>query len=448
MDNQNRIQPYVENRFYWQFKGEPVLLLGGSVEDNLFQIQELAAHLDLLLAVGGNYVRCTMSSRDPGDVWSFYLDETTGKYDLEIPGEAYWRRFADFLALTAEREIMVQIEVWDRFDFTSQPWQANPFNPKNNINYGVEESGLKTEINSHAGLCENDFFHTVPALQNNQQVLRFQQAFVDRLLDHTLPYGHVLYCMDNETNDSPEWGWYWARYIHDKAAAAGAMVHLTEMWDAWDLSDPQHAYTIDHPELYSFVDFSQNNHQEGETHYRNFQAQRRRIAESGHVRPINTVKTYGANTGNHATSRNAQESFWRHILGGAASARFHRPPTGHGLDEIAQANIRSARLLSNRIDIFNGLPANDLLVNRARNEAFCFARPGSEYAIYFTDGGDLYLRSEDNVTVEWLHVLSSEWRPPQPLVSREGRVHLVTPAYTGYWVALVLPNSSARATAA
>jgi hypothetical protein len=42
----------------------PVLLLGGSVEDDLFQIAGIAAPLDLLQAVGGNYFRCTTSSRD------------------------------------------------------------------------------------------------------------------------------------------------------------------------------------------------------------------------------------------------------------------------------------------------------------------------------------------------------------------------------------------------
>ena len=48
MNNQDRIQPYDQNPFYWQHKGRPVLLIGGSVEDNLFQIPNLEAHLDLL----------------------------------------------------------------------------------------------------------------------------------------------------------------------------------------------------------------------------------------------------------------------------------------------------------------------------------------------------------------------------------------------------------------
>ncbi|NLD74710.1 MAG: hypothetical protein GX649_18575, partial [Chloroflexi bacterium] len=78
MDNDARIRPYDANPFYWQYKGQPVLLLGGSVEDNLFQIPNIREHLDLLHSVGGNYVRCTMSSRDPGDAWPFERDPATG----------------------------------------------------------------------------------------------------------------------------------------------------------------------------------------------------------------------------------------------------------------------------------------------------------------------------------------------------------------------------------
>jgi hypothetical protein len=47
---------------YLAYKGKPVLLLGGTVDDNLFQIEGLEQHLDLLVASGGNYVRNTMSS--------------------------------------------------------------------------------------------------------------------------------------------------------------------------------------------------------------------------------------------------------------------------------------------------------------------------------------------------------------------------------------------------
>ena len=48
----DRIQIYSDNPRYWQYKGKSVLLLGGSVEDNLFQIPDLKEHLDLLQSVG------------------------------------------------------------------------------------------------------------------------------------------------------------------------------------------------------------------------------------------------------------------------------------------------------------------------------------------------------------------------------------------------------------
>ncbi|TVS20647.1 MAG: hypothetical protein EA424_02935 [Planctomycetaceae bacterium] len=64
-----RIQPWSQDGRYWQYKGRPVLLLGGSDQGNLFNHPNigsngLEAHLDLLVSVGGNYLRNTMSSRD------------------------------------------------------------------------------------------------------------------------------------------------------------------------------------------------------------------------------------------------------------------------------------------------------------------------------------------------------------------------------------------------
>jgi hypothetical protein len=99
----DRIRPYEANASYWQFNGRPVLLLGGSDQDNLFNHPKLGpagleAHLDLLVAVGGNYVRNTMSSRDRADdrsdrynddnLYAFHRDEETGLYDLDRFNEA------------------------------------------------------------------------------------------------------------------------------------------------------------------------------------------------------------------------------------------------------------------------------------------------------------------------------------------------------------------------
>ena len=66
--NTGRIQPYEKNPYYWQYQGQPVLLLGGSKTDHIFLLDDLKTHLDDIAAVGGNYVRCTMSQREGLDL--------------------------------------------------------------------------------------------------------------------------------------------------------------------------------------------------------------------------------------------------------------------------------------------------------------------------------------------------------------------------------------------
>ncbi|MGH2368553.1 MAG: hypothetical protein ACRDI2_10145, partial [Chloroflexota bacterium] len=441
MEERDRLQPYAKNPFYWQYRGQPLLLIGGSIEDNLFQIRDLEAHLDLLASVGGNYVRCTMSSRDPGDLWPFWRDPQTGRYDLERPEGEHWERFERFLNLTAERGIVAQFELWDRFDFAGAPWQDNPYNPKNNVNYSAQESGLKESIETHPGRRESAFFRTVPALEDNRLVLRYQHLQVDKMLSISLRYGHVLYCMDNETNESPEWGRYWAEYVRRRAREAGVGVELTEMWDDHDLLGEQHGHTLDHPDLYTFVDVSQNNHQVGFEHWSKAQALRQRIVESGRLRPINSVKIYGANTGRFGTSRDGQERFWRNVFGGLATSRFHRPPSGLGLSEVAQAHLRSMRLLTEAIDLFRCEPHLELLAERSRNEAYCTANPGEAYAVFFPDGGNVLLdvsavstAGGRGVTVRWLDIRGCRWTgEPAPAEPEGTRLRLVTPEEDGYW---------------
>ena len=285
---------YAENPSYWSYGGEPVLLLGGSAEDNLFQLPELEAHLDLLRSVGGNYVRNTMSCRDPGNVWPFFQRDD-GLYDLDRWDDAFWHRFEQFLDWTARRDIIVQIEVWATFDYYQDRWDRNPFNPKNNVTYTETESELPIAVDNHPLSLGNNFFWSVPAERNQSIVLKYQQRFVDKMLSYSLKYGHVLYCMDNETAVTPEWGKYWSHYIRDKASEAGRTAHTTEMWDPWNLSDPKHNATFEHPETYTFVDISQNNHQKHQQHWDNAQRQRARIADQ--KRPINNVKVYGADGG-------------------------------------------------------------------------------------------------------------------------------------------------------
>ncbi len=108
------IRPYEDNSYYWQYKGQPVLLLGGSDQDNLFNHPDIApdgleAHLDLLRPVGGNTFRNTMSSRDAGNLLAFHRDPDTGLYDLDRFHDASRQRLDNPLTLANARDIIVQM---------------------------------------------------------------------------------------------------------------------------------------------------------------------------------------------------------------------------------------------------------------------------------------------------------------------------------------------------
>ena len=437
-NRKKKIEIYEKKTAYWQYNGKPVILIGGSVDDSLFQIPDLNAHLDLLKSVGGNYIRNTMSSRnDKGFEVKPFRKLDNGKYDLEKWNDKYWGRFENMLKLTQQRDIIVQIEVWATFDYYRDNWEVNPFNPKNNINYTDRQSKLPVQVNSHPVRCENNFFWSVPAERNQKTVLKYQQRFVDKILSYSLKYNNVLYCMDNETSVTPEWGKYWSQYIKAKAKQAGTSVETTEMWDNWNLADAMHNATFDHPDIYSFVDISQNNHQKGQQHWDNAQRQRTRIANN--VRPLNNVKIYGCDEyGRFGSDRDGMERFWRNIFGGLASARFHRPTAGLGLNKKAQANIRSMRMLTDKMHIFDCAPHNELLSDRESNEAYCSANPRRVYAVYFPNGGQVTLdisRLKKTATIRWLEIMKSRWVHPQR-VERKNKLTLRCPSKE-YWAVLV-----------
>ncbi len=447
----NRIQPYSENPYYWQYEGEPVLLLGGTDQDNPFNHPEslepdgVESHLDLLVSVGGNYLRNTMSHRDPPNAFPFARVDDE-RFDLTQWNEEYWQRFDDFLRMTEQRDIIVQIEVWETWDYYAnhEPqggWSRHPFNPKNNINYTVEEAKLPNEINFNPSEnpTAHNFFHTVPKLENNKIVLSYQQAFVDKMLEFSLNYDHVLYCMNNETGEPPAWGEYWVKYITAKAKETGKSIEITDMRRSEVLSSPDHRLIQDKPDLYTFIEVSQNNgwSRGGQSHWDPLIKVREYIADA--PRPINNVKIYGGEDGWRGVDEGVQR-FWRNIFAGCASARFHRrfPAAGIGLNELAQSNLRSARMLTSEIDVFASEPHNDLLSDREPNEAYCFANVGKSYALYFPDGGAINLDlsdSEGEWTLRWLNIFESEWGSEEN-VQGGGPVKITAPG-KGHWAALI-----------
>jgi len=427
---------YHGNRYYWALDGAPVLLLGGTprVEGpgdvGVFHLPNLVQYLDELVGVGGNWTRCIMSGSCNSNRWPFA--RVGERYDLDQWNEEYWDRFELFLRESRARGIVTDCELWATFDYYRDIWAVNPFNPANNVNYSAESTGLPTVVPTPPVKAENPFFWTIPEEHDLAAVLHYQQRFVDRILSHTLRYDHVLYCMNNETTVTPKWGEYWARYVRRKAQEAGRQVYITEMRDPHDMRDPDHLHVFDRPDLYDYLEIAQNNHNFGRAHYDGLQYVRNHVADR--PCPLSNVKIYGGTR--FGTYQDAKERFWRNIVGGAASARFHERHMG--FCHAAQQMMRSARGVTAACDIFACAPHPELLHADGDNTAYCLAQPGTQYVVYFTDGGaaDLDISScRNGVSLRWFGIDQVGWIGRRRM--RTGAcAHLRTPG-PGQWAAVL-----------
>ncbi len=331
-----RIRPWGENPRYWQYKGQPVLLLGGSKDDNLFQIPELREHLDEMRAAGGNYIRNTMSDRQDHDFEVYPFKRLpNGKYDLEQWNEEYWRRFENLLRWTAERDIIVQIEVWDRFDYSTRNWPPHPYNPKNNVNYTYEQSGFAPEYPDHPGANRQPFFFTTPKQRNNQivyqETVRGQDA-----LPHTQVRPRALLHGQRDQRRGGVGGPSWAEQ-HQATGRRDGQAGLRDR-DVGRLEPPGRAAPADiRPPgvVRDFADVSQNNHQKGPDALGQLPVgppiYRLPAAANQHGQDLRGGhRRYG-------TMQDGLERVWRHIIGGRRRPGFRlarlRPS---GPSDIAQ----------------------------------------------------------------------------------------------------------------
>ncbi len=380
-DNSDRIQPWSENPRYWQYKGQPVMLLGGSKTDHFFLLDDLKEHVDEIHAVGANYVRNTMSQREGVELKPYRL-RPDGKFDLDQWNDDYWQRFENMLKWTHERDIFVQIEVWDRFDFSQTHWEISPWNPGKNVNYTYEQTGFSAEYPAHPSQDRQPFFHSIPGMPRYNKKLDLvrsrQEKFVAKMLSYSLQYGHVLYCMDNETSTPAAWGKYWIDFIKAKAAEKRLLVCTTDMFDdAYLGAKAAHAPIVfDDPEHYMFADISQvNSRNFDQAHWDQLQWMLKQV--NRRPRPSNHTKVYGSGYKSFGTGgpEDGVERFWRNIIGGSASCRFHRPDSGNGLNDLAMGSIK-AGASSKAKSVLGSHPHMELLSDRASNEAYLAAKPG------------------------------------------------------------------------
>ena len=410
------IEIYPKNPAYWQYDGKPVMLLGGTDDEALFHwagdMDLLEAQLNRLVDCGGNYVRCTMSVRQ-GDNPTYpvreqpYVRLDSGKFDLNQWNGEFWRRFRVFLEQCEQRDIVVQIELWATHDLvhpksdTPGVWPTHPMNPKNNVNYGFHPETVfprRPRDNSNSA-----FYQTIPALGHDPTVLKYQQAFVDKVLSYALKFDNVLYCVDNEQRPHHpyQWGHYWAKYVQDRAARQDETVYISEMHR--DFTTPKDkslsrtrrmvggkfASLFDYPRIYPFLELSETSTRfsDYDELWRNMEAIRAYVSKF--PRPMTNVKVYGG--GNKSTFRKRRPTIHRFcelVCAGRSAVRFHRPvrggENGMGLNPAAQACLKAVRRFCNLVKPWRCKPNLNLLHGREENEAYMLADPGVAYGILMT----------------------------------------------------------------
>jgi hypothetical protein len=324
------------------------------------------------------------------------------------------------------------------------------------VNYTYEQTGLAAKYPAHPSQDRQPFFHSIPGMPNYNEKLdlirSYQEKFVAKMLSYSLGYGHVLYCMDNETSTPAAWGKYWIDFIKARATAKGALVCTTDMFDdAYQGAQAVHAPIIyDDPAHYTFADISQvNSRNFDQAHWDQLQWTLQQV--NRHPRPSNHTKIYGSGYKSFGTGgpEDGVERFWRNIIGGSASSRFHRPDSGNGLNDLAKASIMAARLLETQIKFWEVTPHMELLSDRASNEAYLAAKPGQCYALYFTNGGSVGLdlsKAPGQYNVTWISVAmgivveNSQWATygTKDKTIEGGRVVTVRAPYKGGWVAAIV----------
>ena len=418
-NNDGDIRPYRNNPWYWEYQGEPIMLVGASDRDNLWQWtgDRLIEQLNLIESVGGNYVRNTMSDRNEGDTYAAKEVEP-GLYDIEQWNEAYWDKLRFFLDETLKRGIIVQLTLWDWFDLSGENvygrFAVHPLNPENNINW---KTGTITNAWDYYGGSLSG---------NNEAVLNYQHRYIDRLISITAGYGHIIYNIGNESGLGLEWDNYWALYIKDAARKHGRDIQVTTM-----LFAPANSVrrVMAYRDIFSFADVSQNNQDAlgpvGKKHWENLLFWRKMIALSDEgPMPVNNEKVYGQGVGLNTaagTEKEAVERFWRNVFGGAASTRFHRPALrdggawgwGIGISERAQQTLRAVNMFLEEFDIFNAEPYEAFQTVGNSVDSYCLADMGKAYAVFFPGGRatvhlDPWVHM-NRVSVKWLDISSLSW---------------------------------------
>jgi subtilisin len=427
----------VADGMYWKYNGKQILLLGGMAhgEPHLTPKTELIRELDKLKESGGNYMRMTMVSVFPKtrvQGMHPFVRRSDGKFDLNQLNPTFWDHVKVLLEEAQKREMIVQVELWDQWEFYKGSYDKTYWNPKNNSNYTSSATGLETSLPDQPYKKSPAFFYSYRD-SNKTVVLKYQRAFIQKLLEVAKPFNNVIYEIGNESSEPQGWNDYWAKYIKSNA---GKKVYVTDQREDY-IPDGNLTYVLNHPDLYNFIDVSQvgmehitsDYHQK---HYNDFIDVRNKILASGIKRPMNNTKGYKWVRSWGDAYKGGEDVYinrlWHGIFAGLAGFGFH--PSHYEADSRSGSammpnvlrNIKSMRMLEERVDITRMSPGNHLLNGQSADEAYALAS-ASQYAVYFTGKADrtviLKRPSSESIKLMWLNPDTGELDSPVTVTGTE-----------------------------
>jgi hypothetical protein len=298
----------------------------------------------------------------------------------------------------------------------------------------------------------------MPSTTPARLIRRYQEAFVDKMLSYSLPYGHVLYCMNNETS-TPPGGDSTGSTSSRPGRRKGVTVCTTDMFDdAYLGAQAKHAPIVfDDPEHYMFADISQVNS-------RNF--------DQDALGPAAMAPAAGQQASAAQQPHQDLRQRLLHLRDGRPGGR-HRavlaqhprrlgqrpvPPSGRGqrAERPGQGQHQAARILESQIKFWEITPHMELLSDREPNEAY-LARSRASATRSISPTADpsgsicpsapgtfrhhLDQRRDGHRTVE-----SSQLGrlPPDGQDDRRGPCRDASAPYKGGWVAAIVKQSLPR----
>src|SRR5215467_8649148 len=199
------IRLHPENPHYFLFRGKPTVLVTsgehyGAVLNGEFDYKKYLATLasdgvNFTRIFGGSYVevpatsfgikRNTLAPQPGKFVAPWMRSDTAGytgggsKFDLARFNPEYFARYRDFLAQAAKAGIVVEISLFSS-TYGDVQWTVSPFNAMNNVN--------STDVSDWKKLTTLD----------NGNVLKFQEAYVRKLVREAQGFDNVIFEIQNE----------------------------------------------------------------------------------------------------------------------------------------------------------------------------------------------------------------------------------------------------------